>query len=354
MKITLDNITIIKNAEIEFSGLTVIAGKNDTGKTTVGRCLYQAVTNYMSIPDDSSRFIVSAINKSNDGTVIAGINKDKDFETYQRDIKEDGFRLFLQFESEQEIEQVILIDSPTTLDTFAYIKNAGLLFMQKRLFFNIDEHRTDLIVLLSQDITKKNKIPKKWFVQSKALYQKITHLIGGEVYYSKQKDNILYKKHLGKIDNKTLKIEKREFDKISEDDNFIILNISDTANGIKMFGYLQMLLLNNSLKKGSVLILDEPEVHLHPTWQLKYAEVIVELVKNEIKVLVNSHSPYMVEALQRYAEKEKIATDFYLAKDGYIQKQEDSNNMTLSCIFDELSEPFIDFDEMDSERLQNV
>ena len=85
------------------------------------------------------------------------------------------------------------------------------------------------------------------------------------------------------------------------------------------------------------------------------AELIVELVKNGVKILVNSHSPYMIEALQRYSEQEKIEdkTNFYLAQDGVIDKVENSNSRTLSEIFEKLSEPFDIFENMESERLQN-
>jgi predicted ATPase len=36
------------------------------------------------------------------------------------------------------------------------------------------------------------------------------------------------------------------------------------------------------IKSDCCLVLDEPEVHLHPNWQLKYAEIITLLVKNNI------------------------------------------------------------------------
>jgi predicted ATPase len=82
------------------------------------------------------------------------------------------------------------------------------------------------------------------------------------------------------------------------------------------------------------------------------AELIVELVKNGVKIVVNSHSPYMIEALERYSEKSDIVSDFYLAEDGFISKVDDSNSKTLSKIFSKLSEPFDEFEKMDSEILQ--
>ncbi len=92
---------------------------------------------------------------------------------------------------------------------------------------------------------------------------------------------------------------------------------------------------------------------MHPTWQLELAKVIVHLVKKGVEILVNSHSPYMIEALQRYSEKEGLQnkTNFYLAHNNTIEKIEDSNSRTLSEIFDKLSEPFDTFENMQSDRL---
>ncbi len=40
MRLTIKNIGVIKEADIELSGLTVIAGENDSGKSTVGKLMF--------------------------------------------------------------------------------------------------------------------------------------------------------------------------------------------------------------------------------------------------------------------------------------------------------------------------
>lgn len=40
MKLIIDNFAKIKKAEIVFDGITIIAGKNNSGKSTVGKVLY--------------------------------------------------------------------------------------------------------------------------------------------------------------------------------------------------------------------------------------------------------------------------------------------------------------------------
>jgi predicted ATPase len=122
------------------------------------------------------------------------------------------------------------------------------------------------------------------------------------------------------------------------------VEITNTAFGIKSFGLLQLLNDNGYLNKKYLLILDEPEVHLHPEWQVKYAELIVELVKNEIYVLVNSHSPYMIQALKFYSDKQqktKEKTSFYLAEkgeDNYHSVIADKTD-NLNAIFQKLAKP---------------
>ena len=40
MKIKIENIGFVKIADVEINGITVIAGENNTGKSTIGKSLY--------------------------------------------------------------------------------------------------------------------------------------------------------------------------------------------------------------------------------------------------------------------------------------------------------------------------
>jgi len=128
------------------------------------------------------------------------------------------------------------------------------------------------------------------------------------------------------------------------------VELVNTATGIKYFAIFQVLSHNNHLNKDLILVLDEPEVHLHPKWQLEMAKIIVELVKNGVKILVNSHSPYMIEALKRYSEVGDIEdkTNFYLAEDGYIEHQD-----SLENIFEKLTFPLRELKKLKMERYLN-
>lgn len=49
MKLSLKNIGKIETASVEINGITVIAGENNTGKSTVGRALFAVFNSFYNI-----------------------------------------------------------------------------------------------------------------------------------------------------------------------------------------------------------------------------------------------------------------------------------------------------------------
>lgn len=93
--------------------------------------------------------------------------------------------------------------------------------------------------------------------------------------------------------------------------------LKQAATGITSFAYLLQLLNNGYLQKDTLLIIDEPEAHLHPQWIVEYAKLLVLLnKKNGMKILISSHNPDMVYALQSISRKEGIidSVHFYVAQ----------------------------------------
>lgn len=155
--------------------------------------------------------------------------------------------------------------------------------------------------------------------------------------------NALYDEIMEKIsDILSDDIVVRDGDYVCSSDS---LNLSNLAMGSKCFAILKMLLSNGSLNSKTLLILDEPESHLHPTWQNKIAEIIVLLVKNlGAKVVITSHSPNFVLALQTFAIKYDLvkSTNFYTTSknsDGYLVDYRLMNS-NMSEIYAEFVKPF--------------
>ncbi len=102
-----------------------------------------------------------------------------------------------------------------------------------------------------------------------------------------------------------------------------IFDLNECATGVRSFSIIQMLLDCGFIDENCLLIIDEPEAHLHPQWIIEYARMIVLLRKTiKAKFFIASHSTDMVEALRSLSESEGIESDlrYYLGeeKDGYF------------------------------------
>ena len=128
-----------------------------------------------------------------------------------------------------------------------------------------------------------------------------------------------------------------------------------TASGIKQIGIIQLLLMNNKLQKDGYLIIDEPEVNLHPDWQFKFAEILVLLARDlNITVYLNSHSPFFIEAIDAFTEFYDMQDDinYYLTEESEKEGKYDFTKIEsdeLYKIYDNLGKPY---DLIDQLRLQ--
>lgn len=138
----------------------------------------------------------------------------------------------------------------------------------------------------------------------------------------------------------------------SEDDDQGKIDIKNASTGLKTFIIIKMLLENGSLQKNGTIILDEPETHLHPDWQIIFAELIVLLNKYlGMHILINSHSPYFVRAIEVYSAKHEVADKcrYYLSYNNHDTGLSDIKEVSESIdeIYSKLAEAF-DILEQDS------
>lgn len=103
---------------------------------------------------------------------------------------------------------------------------------------------------------------------------------------------------------------------LREDDGLDI-KLTDVATGYKSFAYLLRLLANGYLNSSTLLLIDEPEAHLHPQFIVEFARLLVLLNKRlGVKIMIASHNPDMVAAIKSIAQKEDVmdTTRFYIAE----------------------------------------
>lgn len=135
MRLILENINKIKNADIELNGLTVIAGANDSGKSTVGRVLFSV-----------TKALINGLN-----------NNDKD---KIKSIKERFSSLHRRLSSIRTIDRKLLLDYFSPIETSRKFEallssaDANTASVQKELFKIVDEKSS---IIESLDIAPRHK-----------------------------------------------------------------------------------------------------------------------------------------------------------------------------------------------------
>ncbi|HZG86232.1 AAA family ATPase [Paenibacillus sp.] len=228
------------------------------------------------------------------------------------------------------------IESPLVLQMYDAISKSTAFFEEEELFtkssivhnraskkVQIAFHLKDLINKMenAQYFKSFNKQSEEEDIQ---LFNRISNLIGGDVSFKKQQRDFVYSKK---------SIEKD-----------INIKSGNLATGIKSFGILQLLLKAGLLNERTLIILDEPEIHLHPKWQVEYCKMIIELVKRDINILVTTHSPYILQALKVFAENSDMdenRINYYFAEkeSGNNHVNIENINGNLNKAFRKLSEP---------------
>lgn len=82
------------------------------------------------------------------------------------------------------------------------------------------------------------------------------------------------------------------------------VNIKNEASGAKIFIIIKQLLLNGKIDKDTTLVLDEPENHLHPEWQVKLVTILLNMTKIiGCKIFLITHSSTLLLATDVYTKK---------------------------------------------------
>lgn len=409
MKLQIENFGTIQKANIDLEGITIIAGENNVGKSTVGKVLYaflHDMSSWKHLYDEIcstniERFLYGAsiyledwcmkitearrrrtskadqLQKSyaHDENFLVAIEdyqvaEDPASKAEARDTlknllhsycreymflyaKNDTSRLWEQSTEEMEawtrkavedLESLELdelqIQTQKLVQSFQEVflnqyRKAGT--RESRLLFTDDAGRTVLFTInddgekLDQPVRLSNKV---FFVESPKIYDYLSNIRFGHV----QKEYLRYlmSPNIFKKGNASMKLAPGTYDAVQTSDPDILQEIENhlvsvmggraefqqkvglefkdgrirelihsvnVSTGLKSMALLEYALRIGAIEEGDILILDEPEINLHPQWQLEYAKTLVNLQKTfHLKIVITTHSPYFMRAIECFAD----------------------------------------------------
>lgn len=393
MRLNIKNFSKIKEASILVDGITVIAGENNTGKSTVGKILFSlfnsvadieknveqqrrteirercrmVLGNYDVLREDlrirRSRFYLETANE-----IIFQIFKLQEKQnhifpeqvyTILENVLEPLYEKDREFEY-RELLQNLLKNIVNILNISGEVISLELLTRYFDRIFSgqmnslLDQSSDAFLDLMIKDkhitLLFQNHICSDYqssiLLLNKAVYIDNPFVIDVLNHYSDLNPIDSYLKDLlqrqrgendgyGVIESVIVKEKLKEIYQtlqkvvegkivVKKGDEFYLekegfyqpVSFSNLSAGLKSFVILKMLLEKGLLLEKDVLILDEPEIHLHPQWQIVYAELIVLLQKYfDLSIVVTTHSPYFLDALNLFSVKYGIdeKVNYYLS-----------------------------------------
>lgn len=379
MNLEVKNVGNITNALLMLNGITIVGGENGTGKSTLCRALYSVLSGISVDKMETGRYRSDRLSRIIRNYLFHNFPEMEfyDKRTTFKNIILDAIEKYRCGEHRKPLKEYLIeipkISELVNTDEFNKVieqiastldvsdDKIQLTIISQYLdeefnsqIQNVYDDSPDSLIKIENNgksaevIIRNNKAEEFWnslgHYDNSVLYiddANILDKLAGGRLYSRQNRNhesdLLFKlRHNSKSNNPFDVIELNE--KLKEIDdilnvvcngNFVDgryregragkkIDIRNLSSGLKTFALLKILMENGEFKENGVLIIDEPETHLHPQWQLKFAEILVLLHKQmDLTILLNSHSPYFIQAVSVYANKYGIGEDkcrFYLAE----------------------------------------
>lgn len=275
----LKNIKINFEKENEILNTVVIAGSNGSGKTTLLESIWRYFKNEVIHIDDKKiqveLFLENDERKIN-GSLISSLNylmyyKENDFNKYQNIV-----------ENIKVIPKLIYI--PTEIN-FNEVKTKTTTLHRDYEFFNI--------------------------VNSKMIEDIPSYIASRITYLANTEENLTMKEVKEKVNSEINRIfEILELDVkltgLSKDERSMPVftnssgdefDINQLSSGEKQL-FLRTLAIKMLEPENSIILIDEPELSLHPKWQQRIIEIYQRIGKNN-QIIVATHSPHILGSVPR-------------------------------------------------------
>lgn len=318
----IDNINI-PNGNLG-SGLTVLVGENGCGKTTILEALALPILEYkaesFSLKDlndvnEKAEIRIYSGNPFNvDGTMPKGNFNAKGF-SFLAGVRSRGNKSYLSSivvsdqkfiacdpskPKEDSPDLRISVNNPFKGKRFS---ENDIIFLDKnRLFqtrtgnFNstrFDRLMEDFSLQYFRSLNGKIDDLNKEFFDKKIKENKIENSFLSEAV-KKFKELAGSKVRLDFLDN--CEPFKNAFFSIKQDSNQQI-SIGSLGSGYEMiYSIIYSFYLSKQSAKQLIILVDEPELHMHPTLQEKFVELLLEFSK-DAQIIITSHSPLLIKQL---------------------------------------------------------
>ena len=297
-KIEIENFMQLKSQKFDFANINIFAGVNDTGKTSLLKLIYASIKareeakNRASIDNFEEHFSKKLKNVFDIERVGDLVTKQEETLKVELFYEDKSNHLFsFSHQAEKKFLSCLNPDNNKFTIKSTFLPPKEVLTIRKLIRTNREIYQYKGYDDTYYDLVKSLDIP-----------------IGRELSSDFEKANKSLERSLdGKIIQKN-----SEFIFTKDSQEF---SISLTAEGIKKIGIINQLLKNKTIDRNTILIIDEPEVALHPTIIEKVSKILFDLSQVGVQIFIATHSYFVLKSFQLLAyEHDKDIYFFNLDK----------------------------------------
>ena len=346
IKFTVKNLGVIQEGEFEQKPLTIFCGENNTGKTWAIYCIYHFYRFLEIFENRFDRFlrgiegkkisIAKGFNIFLNQRLSTFFNSDKEIfkesefsfenaEEFFTDEKINKFKkkskdnLFDEEFTEKQNKDCFLIP---TERVGLHLFHRELSNRRTALLHHASRKNIDINELLNDVIGSRYPIPIgdyiDWLNKIPDLKKKKTEFHEYALWLTKNISKGNYKvSREGEVTFSAKKQKKIE-------NNLLDLHI--TSGTVKsLFGL--WFYLEYCAERGDTIIIDEPELNLHPSNQENIAKLFVKLINAGLKIVISTHSDYLITEINNMImltrdEKKQLQEKYKYEKDEILNSDD--------------------------------
>ncbi|WP_394142093.1 AAA family ATPase [Vibrio chagasii] len=356
-KIELENFKCFDEQDFKMSSLTIFCGTNSAGKSTAIQSILMIKQNEQAIKESYMKTYGELFNFGKVSDVFCQFKKN-DFISIN--INDFQYKSHVPIDIREDFYLKLTDDSSNDVDfmsgDFVYLSAERF---GPRSSFDVkrDKEKLDLGIYgqyaLSEYLRIAN-LPAQNQKFSDLLYQKIT----GSEYTDKKLFSFT-------LINEAMKMIYPDFniDVIKTDEIDKVHNTYSSPKGKPMrpnnvgFGVsyvLPIIIAAVAIKPGGVLIVENPEVHLHPKAQSELMSILGLLSLCDVQVIVETHSDHIVNGMRVFCKENKIDekhTTIYSITGNWDDRSVKRINIDGDGNFTDIDDDFFDQIEKDLMRL---
>jgi predicted ATPase len=312
IKLHIKDFGPIHEADLDIKPLTVFIGRNDTGKSYAAMLLYSLIKAHMISKAKRSKYESMKLKEYLKNSITKQI--ERIFDNYLEELvnkNSKDMKMQFTFKVDSKGYDFLISKDQTNIQLFDDTKLEDLVFKRDTIplpssrsgllqtYLLIEAERIeDESELVETDLTKEYPLPGNIADFIYLLLKYSIKQIGENKELIKRFEKILGGKIMSELGRLYFHDERYGLD----------IDINKTSSGIQELTPSYLVIKHFDLK-NIMLIIEEPEAHLHPELIINMTRVLTWLVRKGAYVIITTHSDYLFSKLNLLIKLSKVDKD---------------------------------------------